>query len=145
MENIKWEPLNWSDFKMMATWMAEEIAGNYIMDKKSYNNQPPAAHYEFLYRKPVTLFHEERTIFALFIERVFWKFLKTGATSGFDTRKILQDIVRQTGLTGGYEKDLMLNALCYSFADKFPSFVHFKESVVQCGILTYTTTFIPQI
>ena len=71
--------------------------------------------YEILdFKAPSRKFGKEMLLFP-------FKFVK----ALFDTRKILQDIVRQTGLTGGYEKDLMLNALCYSFADKFPSFVHF--------------------
>lgn len=120
-------PLTWADFKMMAVWMAEEIASPYIMDKKSYNNQPPCAPYTFLYRKPVALCHEERTILALFIQRVLWKFLKTGATGGFDTKGILRDIVHKLGMANGYADATDLNVLCRCFVDIFPSFVHFLK------------------
>lgn len=117
------EPLTWSDFKMMSTWLAEEIAGNYIMDKKSYKRQPPDAPYIFQYRRPITLFREEKTIFAIFIRTLFFNFLKKGKTTGFDSKMLLRRIVHSTGLTGRYEDGEQLNALCSAFADEFPSFI----------------------
>lgn len=116
---------NWKDFEMIATWMAEEIAGNYTMDKKSYNNQPYPTPYYFIYRKPVFLVREERTILALFIRYIFLTFVKTGKEDDFDSMAILRRILRQTGLMGNYDETSRLHILCRCFVDIFPSFVHF--------------------
>ena len=118
-------PLEWKDFEMIATWMAREIAGNYIMSKKAYNNQPAWTPYCFCYRKPIFLYHEEQTVYALFIKYIFFTFLKTGKQSGFNQKDILRKIVSAIGLTGNYDRNTDLNILCRCFLDIFPSFIHF--------------------
>lgn len=115
-------PLDWKDFDALATWMAEEIGGNYIMDKKSYKNQPPQVPYHFYYRVPITLWHEERTLLAMFIRRVFWSFWKTGKKDGFNSQEILRDIAWKIGLKG-YERGRDLSTICWAFAKKFSELI----------------------
>lgn len=115
--------LVWEDFGALAAWMAEEIGGSYYMDKKSYKKQPPSAPFRFLYRVPVYLYSEERTLFALFIRRIFWAYFKKGQTKGFDSQEMLRRLAWQLGLKG-YENSRDLRTLCWQFADKFPGFIN---------------------
>lgn len=112
-------PLVWSDFSAMATWMAEEIGGNYFMDKKSYKNPPPNAPYNFLYREPIPLCHEEVTILAIFIKRIFWEYWLTSKTRGFKPYEILRGITCKLGMDG-YERGRTLYTACWQFTEKFP-------------------------
>lgn len=118
--------LSWADFHALAIWMAEEISGNYIMDKKSYKKpQPPNLPY-LPYRQPIRLYHEERAILALFIRRFFWHFWRTGTTNGFYWRQNLIHILSRAGMSD-YKNSVYLNTLCCQVTKNLPKFI---ESII---------------
>ena len=106
----------------MASWIVEETSSSYYMDKKSFKKQPPNAPFRFLYRVPIYLYHEERTLMALVIRRIFWAYFKKGQTTGFDSQEILRRLAWQLGMKG-YEKSRDLSVLCWQFTKKFPDFI----------------------
>lgn len=121
--------LSWEDFSSLATWLAEEISGYYYMDKKSYKNQPSQVPYQHFYRKPITLFHEETTVFAMFIKWLFREFWSTGKTSGFAITAILKTILRKLGMARYYcppHKSVLYDT-CSAFATAFPDFIKIIE------------------
>lgn len=120
-------PLAWEDFSALAPWLAFEISGAYIMDKKSYKkNMLDDVPFHFHYREPVRLCHEETTLFALFIKQIFRCYWKTGKKTGFDSNKILMDVARKIGMSKSAEY-LKLQTLCRQFTEKFPAFINMLQ------------------
>lgn len=116
----------WEDFESLATWMAEEISYPYIMSKKSYGHQLPQVPFRFYWRAPIGLGHEERTLVALFIRRLFREYWETGKTGDFDSHEILRSLTLNLGLKG-YENSRDLSTICWAFAKKFPYFIQLIE------------------
>ena len=109
MSDLKFDNEVWQDFSTLSAW----IADNFFYK-----------HGVIWYRgktKKIYLYKEERTLVALFIETLFWKFLKTGQTK-FNAKNILEILTPLLGMKG-YENSTDVNITCRAFAEKLPTFI----------------------
>lgn len=97
------------DISQLAIWIAENFfhKHGYIWYRAKKNQ--------------IYLCPEERTLIVLFIETLFWQFLKNGQIT-FEVEWILGDLCALLGMHG-YEKSTDINICCRAFAEKIPLFI----------------------